>query len=58
MSLNSSGFLLTVVFVILKLANVINWSWFWVLSPFIFAYIIAFGVAVFIFIKSKKTLNS
>lgn len=25
--------LLTIVFIILKLVNVINWSWLWVLSP-------------------------
>lgn len=25
--------LLTIVFIILKLCNVINWSWIWVLSP-------------------------
>ena len=25
--------LLTVVFIVLKLTNVINWSWLWVLAP-------------------------
>lgn len=25
--------LLTIVFIVLKLLNVINWSWIWVLSP-------------------------
>jgi len=25
--------LLTIVFITLKLCNVINWSWWWVLSP-------------------------
>lgn len=25
--------LLTIVFIVLKLCNVINWSWWWVLSP-------------------------
>lgn len=25
--------LLTIVFIVLKLTNVINWSWLWVLSP-------------------------
>ena len=28
--------LLTIVFIVLKLIGVINWSWFWVLSPAIF----------------------
>ena len=27
------GGLLTIVFIILKLCKVINWSWLWVLSP-------------------------
>jgi len=32
----SAGFptLLLITFIILKLCNVIAWSWFWVLSPF------------------------
>lgn len=32
---NGIGFagLLTIVFVVLKLCGVIDWSWFWVLSP-------------------------
>lgn len=34
--------LLTIVFIVLKLVGVINWSWFWVLSPIIFS--AAFGV--------------
>ena len=29
--------LLTIVFIVLKLVGVINWSWFWVLSPMIFS---------------------
>lgn len=28
--------LLTIAFVVLKLTNVIDWSWWWVLSPIIF----------------------
>ena len=27
------GTILTVVFVVLKLTHLINWSWWWVLSP-------------------------
>ena len=29
--------LLTIVFIVLKLCHVIEWSWFWVLSPMIFS---------------------
>ena len=32
--------LLTIAFIVLKLCNVITWSWFWVLSPTIIPLII------------------
>lgn len=39
-SSNSGGIgfsgLLQIAFIVLKLTNVIHWSWFWVLSPTIF----------------------
>ena len=31
---------LTIVFIVLKLCGVINWSWFWVLFPTIFAIVV------------------
>ena len=31
------GSILTIVFVVLKLCGVIDWNWFWVLSPIIFS---------------------
>lgn len=42
--------LLTIVFIILKLIGIIQWSWLWVLSPLIFliALIILFLVLIFI----------
>lgn len=36
--------LLTIVFIVLKLTNNIDWSWWWVLSPLW----IPFGLAIFI----------
>lgn len=39
--------LLTIVFIVLKLCGVINWNWFWVLSPSIFG--ISIGVLLLIF---------
>lgn len=43
--------LLTVLFIGLKIANVIDWSWIWVLSPlwidFLIALIVIFILAVF-----------
>lgn len=39
--------MLTILFIGLKLANVINWSWWWVLSPIWIP--VTFGVFVLIF---------
>lgn len=38
--------LLTITFIVLKLTHVINWSWFWVLSPLIFSV----GLVVFLLV--------
>ena len=45
--------MLTVVFVTLKLCNVINWSWWWVISPFwiYIAICLLLTIIVAIFIK-------
>lgn len=40
--------LLTIVFIVLKLLHVINWSWFWVLSPVIFS--IGFGLLILLIV--------
>ena len=47
--------LLTIVFIVLKLTKVINWSWLWVLSPIWISIIIvllivggAFGLGMFL----------
>lgn len=49
-TVSSVGFLdlLTLLFIGLKLCGVINWSWWWVLSPFLFQFGI---VAVFLVIS-------
>ena len=50
-SINISGLLgtlLTVLFVGLKLCNVITWSWIWVLSPLWIGW--ALGIIIFIII--------
>lgn len=44
------GGLLTLIFLILKLCNVITWSWIWVLSPIwisIILYVVLFVLAYF-----------
>ena len=41
---------LTIAFIVLKLIGIIQWSWFWVLSPLIFliAFIIVLEVVLFV----------
>lgn len=51
---------LTIIFVVLKLCNLISWNWFFVLLPEIIAlvvYIPIFIVRITLDIKIKKTLN-
>lgn len=42
--------LLTIVFIVLKLIGVIDWSWFWVLSPVLLPIILVVGIAVIWFV--------
>jgi len=50
--------LLTILFIALKLTNVIDWSWWWVLSPLWIApmvFIVVFGVIFLImWIRDKE----
>lgn len=47
--------LLTVAFIVLKLCHVINWSWFWVLSPMIFGIsLVLIIVGVWLIIACKR----
>ena len=48
--------LLTVAFIVLKLTNVISWSWIWVLSPLWISFCIWFLVVLCCFILYKKGL--
>lgn len=55
MSKSTSGGLglsevLLVVFIILKLTGVINWSWLWVLSPFWIPLLLVLVILIFIMI--------
>jgi len=50
-SVRSIGFtgLLTIAFVVLKLCNVIQWSWWWVLSPlWITTLLVVLGIIFFV----------
>lgn len=48
---------LTIVFVVLKLVGVINWSWLWVLCPLWINLLLTIIVAVIIVIINKRTSN-
>lgn len=47
---NGIGFsgLLTVAFVVLKLCNVITWSWWWVISPIWISLALVFIIALIV----------
>lgn len=45
--------ILTTVFIVLKLVGVIDWTWFWVLSPMIISFAFVVVVAIIIFIISN-----
>jgi hypothetical protein len=42
--------LLAIVFITLKLTNVINWSWWWVTAPLWGPVVFAFGFVIVVFI--------
>lgn len=55
---NSSGGvgfwgLLTIVFIVLKLTHVIDWSWWLVLSPIVIGFILTFVIALLVIIFSN-----
>ena len=42
--------ILTIVFIVLKLTNVIDWTWFWVLSPILISWAIAIPILIIVII--------
>jgi hypothetical protein len=46
--------LLTIAFIVLKLLNVIDWSWWWVLSPIWISIIINIAIVIWIIFFYKK----
>jgi len=46
--------ILTIIFVILKQLNIINWAWYWIISPIWITIIIA--IITFIILKFKGWL--
>lgn len=47
--------LLTIVFIVLKLTNIITWSWLWVLSPIWISAIIVCLIVVIILIIANNS---
>lgn len=54
--LNITSSLLLVLFIGLKLGGIINWSWWWVLSPIWIplSILVIFIFVIFVIYKSKK----
>lgn len=51
-------FLLTMLFIVLKVLNVISWSWFWLLLPLITVYIIGLIILLLrVLLKDKVKKN-
>lgn len=48
--------LLTIIFIVLKLCNLITWSWWWVISPILIK--IGLWVLVFLLLAIVKFLNN
>lgn len=49
---------LTIVFVILKLCNVIDWSWWWVLAPTWIPFLFVFIIFLIVLIVVSSTINN
>ena len=55
-TVGGTGFmgLLAIVFIVLKLCKIINWSWIWVLSPIWISWLIFIIIAIGMIIWIKK----
>jgi hypothetical protein len=42
--------ILTLIFIVLKLVGVINWSWWWVLSPLWIGFLLIFIIIFLVFL--------
>ncbi len=47
---------LTVVFVVLKLVGVIDWSWWWVLAPFWIPFLLYIILSVIVMLDERRNL--
>ena len=51
---NNFEVILTIVFIVLKLTGVINWSWVWVLAPLWIDFIIVIIATIIIILLTKN----
>lgn len=42
--------LLTVLFIGLKLSEIITWNWFWVMAPLLIPWMVIFGIPILIWV--------
>lgn len=49
--------LLTLIFIVLKLTKVINWSWIWVLSPIWISVILIILIYVGVYVIYNRKIN-
>ena len=45
---------LAIIFIVLKLVGVINWSWWWVLSPIWISIILIIVIIIIMFVLKKR----
>lgn len=46
--------ILGIIFVVLKLCGVINWSWFWVLCPFWIEFAVAILFVILVYVIARR----
>lgn len=56
-ALHETCYFLTVLFCSLRACGVINWSWFWVMSPIFFSWASALVVLGFVGVVAAKAFN-
>ena len=48
--------ILLIVFIVLKLCHVIDWSWWWVLAPFWIPLLLVLIICVILYLMDRRTL--
>lgn len=49
--------ILTLIFIVLKLTDTIDWSWWWILSPTIAAVLVAIGVIITLILVTPNRMR-